>query len=433
MPASVGQDPWRALAPGVLARLVRQYGGDQFGRCEDAVQEALLAAHLQWPHGQPRDPRAWLTTTASRRYIDAVRSDARRRDRERRVVELEEPLRQTVTPAADDTLRLIELCCHPAVPRPGQVALTLRAVAGLSTAQIAHAYALPEATIAQRIVRAKRRLRDVGATFPPPADVHERLPAVLAVLYLMFTEAHHTASGQPATDSALALEAIRLARSVAAAAGRDAEAVGLLALMLLTQARQTGRITGSGELIPLDEQDRTLWDSELIDEGLALLDVAVPGAVPGPYLLQACIAGLHAQAESTEATDWLEILAIYRLLQQQCPTNDHIAVNAAVAESMVDGPAAGLAALSALSSPPPARAHAVAAHLYERLGHTDRAAEEYRRAITQAVSIAERRHLQRRLGGLLPGPRVPSSRNEDASATQDGSIATPVTATRTVH
>jgi predicted RNA polymerase sigma factor len=155
--------------------------------------------------------------------------------------------------------------------------------------------------------------------------------------------------------------------------------------------------------------------------------------VPGPYLLQACIAGLHAQAESTEATDWLEILAIYRLLQQQCPTNDHIAVNAAVAESMVDGPAAGLAALSALSSPPPARAHAVAAHLYERLGHTDRAAEEYRRAITQAVSIAERRHLQRRLGGLLPGPRVPSSRNEDASATQDGSIATPVTATRTVH
>lgn len=402
-PNAADRDLWRDLAPQVLVRLLRQHGSDQFDRCEDAVQEALLAAHRQWPQAMPQDPHAWLVTTARRRYVDAVRSDSRRRDREQRFAELEGHLAEAIAPAPaqDDTLRLIELCCHPALTRPGQIALTLRAVGGLSTPQIAHAYALPEATIAQRIVRAKRRLREAGATFPPAVAAHERLPAVLAVLYLMFTEAHHTTAGNPATDTELAVEAIRLMRLVAAVAD-DTEATGLLALMLLTQARQPGRISESGELIPLDEQDRALWNPGLIEEGLDLLDHAVPGATPGPYLLQGCIAGLHAHAESTETTDWHEIRAIYRLLQRQSPTNASIAVNAAVAEAMVAGPEAGLAALAALSPQPP-RAQSVAAHLFERIGDADSAAEAYRRAIKHTTSTAERNYLHRRLAALSGG------------------------------
>jgi RNA polymerase sigma factor (sigma-70 family) len=401
-PIAADRDLRRDLAPQVLVRLLRQHGSDQFGRCEDAVQEALLAAHRQWPQAMPQDPHAWLVTTARRRYVDAVRSDSRRRDRERRFIELEGRPAEAIAPSQDDTLRLIELCCHPALPRTGRIALTLRAVGGLSTSQIAHAYALPEATIAQRIVRAKRRLREAGATFPPAVDTRERLPAVLAVLYLMFTEAHHTTAGNPATDTELAVEAIRLMRLVVAAVADDTEATGLLALMLLTQARQPGRISESGELIPLDEQDRALWNPVLIEEGLDLLTHAVPGAVPGPYLLQGCIAGLHAQAESTEATDWHEIRAIYRLLQQQSPANASIAVNAAVAQAMVAGPEAGLAALAALS-PQPSRAHGVAAHLFERIGDAHSAARAYRQAIKHTTSTAERNYLHRRLAALSGG------------------------------
>jgi predicted RNA polymerase sigma factor len=272
-------------------------------------------------------------------------------------------------------------------------------VGGLGTSQIAHVYGLPEAAIAQRIVRAKRRLRDVGATFQAAADVRERVPAVLTVLYLMFTEAHHTSSGTPATDTELADEAIRLTRLLLTAVPDDTEIAGLLALMLLTHARQPGRISTSGELIPLDEQDRTLWNSTLIDEGLTLLDRAVPGTAPGPYLLQACIAGLHAQASSTETTDWREIRALYRLLQKQSPANPSIAVNAAVAEAMVAGPEAGLEALEAISPQPP-RVLSVAAHLYERLGDIDAAVEHYRAAIKHTVSIAERHYLIRRVAAL---------------------------------
>lgn len=399
-PAAQHQDLWRDLAPRVLVGLLRQYGADQFDRCEDAVQEAMLAAYRQWPSTPPDDPRAWLVTTARRRYIDAVRSDHRRREREQRYAALGERLVHGLAPAQDDTLRLIELCCHPALPRSGQVALTLRAVGGLDTSQIAYAYGLPESTIAQRVVRAKRRLREVGARFQVGGDVRERVPAALAVLYLMFTEAHHTSTGTPATDPKLADEAIRLTRLLLAAVPDDTEVAGVLALMLLTHARQPGRIGPSGELIPLDEQDRTLWSAELIDEGLSLLDRTVPGAAPGPYLIQACIAGLHAQASSTETTDWYEIRALYRLLRLQVPTNPLLAVNAAVAEAMVAGPQAGLAALAAISPRPP-RAHSVAAHLYERLGDTEVAIEHYREAIRQTVSIAERHYLMRRMTALL--------------------------------
>jgi len=399
VPTGLDQDPWRDLAPRVLVRLLREHGDGNFGRCEDAVQEALAEAHQQWASAPPDDPHAWLVTTARRRYIDGVRSDSRRRQRERRYTELGDRLTDHAAPSYDDTLRLIELCCHPALSRPGQVALTLRAVGGLTTTQIANAYALPEATIAQRIVRAKRRLRQVGATFPAPAGAGERVPAVLTVLYLMFTEAHHTSSGAPPTDTALADEAIRLARLVLAGAPDHKEAAGLLALMLLTHARQPARTGMTAEVIPLDEQDRNLWDPDLIREGLALLDRAVPGAAPGPYLIQACIAGLHAQAASTESTDWHEIRVLYRLLQRQSPRNPTIAVNAAVAEAMVAGPAAGLAALEAIT-PRPSRAHSVAAHLHERMGDVDAALDHYRAAIKHTSSLAERRYLARRAAAL---------------------------------
>lgn len=398
-PLTTGQDLWRDLARQVLADLMRRYGSDQFDQCEDAVQEALLAANQQWADTEPRDARAWLITTARRRYVDAARSDKRRRDRELKFVAREERLGGAAETCHDDTLRLIELCCHPALPRSGQVPLTLRAVGGLTTAQIAHAYALPEPTVAQRVVRAKRRLRDLGAKFPEPADVAERVTPVLSVLYLMFTEAHHTASGTPATDTELAEEAIRLTRLVVRALPNDTEANGLLALMLLTHARRPGRISGSGELIPLDEQDRSRWNRSLIHEGLRLLDETVPDAIPSPYLLQACIAGLHAQAPSTQETDWAEIRALYRLLRELTPDSSTLGVNAAVAEAMVNGPQAGLAALARLR-PAPARAHSVAAHLHERVGDVESAANAYREALKHTTSTAEQNYLQRKLVSL---------------------------------
>jgi RNA polymerase sigma factor (sigma-70 family) len=398
-PDAVDEGLWRELAPQTLARLVRTYGGGQFDLCEDAVQDALLDAQRQWATQRPDDPQAWLVTAARRRYVDRVRSDVRRREREDRVVMLEAPLGHD--PAqGDDTLLLLLLCCHPELPRSGQVALTLRAVAGLTTAQIANAYQLPESAIAQRITRAKRRLADADRGFPRPDHVDERLGPVLDVLYVMFTEAHHTTSGAPARDADLAAEAIHLARLLRQAATASTEVAGLLALMLLTEARQPARVGPLGRLVPLDEQDRALWDRDMIDEGLSLLDLVTPGAVPGPYLLQACIAGLHARASDTGSTDWVEIHALYTLLEHVTEgRNPTITLNRIVAQSMTEGTEPALAQVDELAARHPrlARLDAVRAHLLERAGRRDEAASAYRRAIAATVNVAEQRHLRERL------------------------------------
>lgn len=406
-PAGVDEGLWHELAPQTLARLLRTYGSDQFELCEDAVQDALLDAHRQWASEPPRDPQAWLTATARRRYVDRVRRDIRRRDRESHVAMLQAPLDHE--PAgdrvaeSDDALLLLQLSCHPALSKSGQVALTLRAVAGLTAAQIANAYQVPESTIAQRITRAKRRLSDAGARFPRPEDVDDRMASVLDVLYVMFTEAHHTTSGAPARDADLAAEAIHLARLLRQAAPDSVEVAGLLALMLLTEARHPARVGPRGRLIPLDEQDRTVWDRARVDEGLALLDSVTPGATPGPYLLQACIAGLHAQAADTESTDWKEIHALYTLLEHVTEgRNPTITLNRIVAQAMVQGYEAALTSLDELAASHPrlARVDAVRAHLLERLGRTDDAATAYRLAIAATANVAEQRHLRDRLRDL---------------------------------
>ncbi|TNC50645.1 RNA polymerase sigma factor [Mumia zhuanghuii] len=403
-PGHDGEGLWRALAPQTLARLLRTYGSSQFGVCEDAVQDALLEAFVRWPASPPGDPQAWLTAAARRRYIDRVRSDRRRRDREERVVLLEAPLSHDGL-QSDDTLLLLQLCCHPALSRSGQVALTLRAVAGLSTQQIANAYQVPETTIAQRITRAKRRLAELGRGFTRPSSVDERMAPVLDVLYVMFTEAHHTTSGAPAHDTDLAAESIRLVRLLRAAAPDSTEVAGLLALMLLTEARHPARTGAGGRLVPLDEQDRRLWDRTAVEEGLALLDAVVPGAEPGPYLLQACIAGVHAHAPDTESTDWDEVHALYTVLEHVTGgRNPMITLNRIVAASMVHGPEDALALLDDLAGSHPrlARLDAVRAHLLERTGRTDEAAAAYRRAIAATVNVAEQHHLRDRLRTLSP-------------------------------
>ncbi|MFI2362934.1 RNA polymerase sigma factor [Promicromonospora sp. NPDC019610] len=410
----VGEDLLRELAPQVLARLVRTHGTGQFDVCEDAVQDALLAAYRQWPAEPPSDPLAWLVTTARRRYVDRVRADSRRRDREAREALLAHPLSTPPDGAdpgaspADDSLLLLQLCCHPALARPAQVALTLRAVAGLTTAQIANVHQLPEGTVAQRITRAKRQLAELGGDLPRPRDAAERLSPVLDVLYAMLTEAHHTTSGTPARDADLAAEAIHLARLLRQALPKDPEVAGLLALMLLTASRAPARQADDGSLVPLDEQDRTRWDRALVREGVALVEATVPGAEPGPYLLQACVAALHAEAADTASTDWSEILALYGVLEvvtgRQNPT---ITLNRIVAEAQVRGDGAALASLDDLDRQHPGlpRLDAVRAHLLERLGRTTEAADAYRRAARSTHNLAEQQYLNRRLRALRPEPR----------------------------
>ncbi|ONM47256.1 RNA polymerase sigma factor [Nocardia donostiensis] len=400
--APLGEGRWRELARQALARLLRSYGSAQFDLCEDAVQEALLQAHQQWPTHFPDDPLAWLTATARRRYADHARSDARRRHRETRAAVLHPP----VTPEAvqsDDSLLVLQLCCHPDLPRSGQVALTLRAVAGLTTAQIANVYQVPERTIAQRITRAKRRVSELGRPLPPPEHAGERVTAVLDVLYVMFTEAHHTTAGAPPRDADLAAEAIHLTRLLLRSVPESTEVTGLLALMLLTEARHPARVGEDGRLVPLDEQDRSVWDQELIGEGLELVEHAAPGAEPGPYLLQACIAALHAEAPDTEKTDWHEILALYRLLEFVTGhRNPTITLNRIVAQAMAGGYDIALAQIDALEADHPGlpRLDAVRAHLLEEANRPGDAANAYRRAIATTVNLAEQRHLRHRLRRL---------------------------------
>ena len=397
------EELWRDLAPQVLGAIVRRYG--DFGIAEDAVQEALLAAATQWPEqGRPDDPKAWLITVASRRLVDQRRSD-QARDRREVDVALKAPADELVAPAADtaeggdDTLALLLLCCHPALTPPSQIALTLRAVGGLTTAQIARAFLLPESTLAQRISRAKASIRKAGGRFelPPPSERPERMRAVLHVLYLIFNEGYAATEGPDLHDVHLTREAIRLSRQAHALLPRDGEVAGLLALMLLTEARRPARTRPDGALVPLAEQDRSRWDQELIAEGVELITGTLTWAPLGPYQLQAAIAAVHDEAGSADETDWQQILGLYQLLERFTP-GPMVRLSHAVAAAMVHGPDDGLAMLRSLDDDPRMsrhhRLHAVRGHLLEMAGDRDAAYDEYDLAARLATSIPEQNYLR---------------------------------------
>ena len=412
-------DLLRALAPQVLGILVRRYG--RFDACEDAVQEALLAAAVQWPaEGMPESPRGWLVTVASRRLTDELRSEHARRRREDTAA-AQVPADEAVAPAPgdvqapehDDTLTLLILCCHPALSPASQLALTLRAVGGLTTAQIASAFLVPEATMAQRISRAKQSIRAAGGGFdlPPEPERTERLRVVLHVLYLIFNEGYIASTGPDLQRGELTREAIRLTRAVHALLPDDGEVAGLLALMLLTDARRPARTRADGTLIALADQDRSLWNRADIEEGTALITGALARATLGPYQLQAAIAAVHDEAPSAPATDWPQILALYELLARVAP-NPMVTLNHAVAVAMVDGPRAGLELLATLDADERIAGHhrldAVRAHLLEMAGDHAAARDGYRAAARRTTSLPEQRYLEARaarLGGAAPpGP-----------------------------
>jgi RNA polymerase sigma factor (sigma-70 family) len=403
----------RELAPQVLGTLVRRHG--QFDLCEDAVQEALLAAAVQWPGaGIPERPRGWLVTVASRRLTDQVRGDSARRRREEAVAarapadELVAPGPDADLPAAgDDTLTLLFLCCHPALSPASQVALTLRAVGGLTTAQVARAFLVPEATMAQRISRAKQTIRAAGARFamPPASERAERLRVVLQVLYLIFNEGYAASSGPDLQRADLTTEAIRLARELHRLLPDDGEVAGLLALMLLTDARRRARTRPDGSLVPLAEQDRSRWDAKAIAEGVALVTATLARAPLGPYQLQAAIAAVHDEAARAADTDWPQILVLYELLDQVAPS-PVVTLNHAVAVAMVRGPGAGLELLATLDGDDRLVGHhrldAVRAHLLELAGDPAAARERYRRAARNTTSLPEQRYLESRAARLGP-------------------------------
>jgi RNA polymerase sigma factor (sigma-70 family) len=396
-------DVLREVAPRVLATLVRRHG--QFDACEDAVQEALLAASRQWPEeGLPEDPRSWLTTVASRRLVDEWRSESARRRREEIAAALE-PAERGELPDEDDTLTLLFLCCHPSLSVPSQLALTLRAVGGLTTAEIASAFLVPEATMAQRISRAKQSIRrsEIGFDLPPESEFADRLRVVLQVLYLVFNEGYTTSSGPSLQRGDLTAEAIRLAHMLHRLVPGEGEVAGLLALMLLTDARGAARTDAEGSIVPLAEQRRDRWDAAQIEEGVALLNRTLGTSPVGPYQLQAAIAAVHDEAPSAEETDWPQILALYEVLEQVSP-GPVVTLNRAVALAMVDGPRAGLALLGTLDADERmAQSHrleAVRAHLLELAGDLDAAREAYRKAARMTASLPEQRYLALRAARL---------------------------------
>jgi RNA polymerase sigma factor (sigma-70 family) len=393
----------RPLAPQVLGLLVRRYGS--FDACEDAVQEAMLAAVTQWGRtGVPENPRAWLLTAASRRLIDQFRSDAARRRREEHGV-----LQTTVTlddaSAHDDSLALLFLCCHEALSPASQIALTLRAVGGLTTAEIASAFLVPEATMAQRISRAKRTIVQAGARFelPDAGPDERRLAAVRQTLYLIFNEGYTASSGTQVQRRELAHEAIRLTRMLHGLLPGDDEVTGLLALMLLTDARHRARTGPAGEMIPLAEQDRRRWDRGQIAQGVALIEAVLKAGPVGPFQLQAAIAAVHAESTTAADTDWREITALYELLERVSP-NPVFTLNRAVALAMYRGPQAGLELLAEVQTDPRlAASHRVAGvrgHLLELAGDTAGAAEAYHTAAQLTGSRPERDYLLRRAAAM---------------------------------
>ncbi|GLX04701.1 DUF6596 domain-containing protein [Microbispora sp. NBRC 16548] len=407
-PRGEAEDLLRGLAPRVLGALVRRYG--HFDTAEDAVQEALLAAAVRWPEdGLPDNPLGWLVTVAARRLTDLLRAEQARREREdaagrRALPEWRlAPAADASTSGSDDTLILLFMCCHPALSPASQIALTLRAVGGLTTAQIARAFLVPEATMTRRITRAKRRIRDSGLPFGMPARAGRdaRLSAVLHVLYLVFTEGYAGEAGLRRED--LTAEAIRLARIVHRLLPDDGEAAGLLALMLLTDARRAARTTPDGTPIPMAEQDRTLWDAARIAEGVVLVDAALARGAPGPYQVQAAIAALHDEAQSADTTDWPQIAALYEVLTGMSD-NPVTLLNHAVAVAMSRGPRAGLDLLDGLEGDERlARDHrlpAVRAHLLEMAGKRAAAREAYLAAARRAASLPRRRYLNARAAHL---------------------------------
>ncbi len=404
------EDLLRQLAPQVLGTIVRRFG--HFDLCEDAVQEALLTAATQWPGaGVPENARGWLVTVASRRMTDHLRSDSARRRRETTAAASILPPAK-VAPAADDvrdpeedTLTLLFMCCHPALSSASQIALTLRAVGGLTTVEIARAFFVPETTMAQRISRAKASIKAAGASFamPPPADRAERLRAVLHVLYLIFNEGYTATSGIDLHRPELAAEAMRLARDLHRLLPNEGEVAGLLALMLLTDARRPARTTDDGDLVPLAEQDRSRWDRASIDEGVALVTDTLSRAPIGPYQLQAAIAAVHGEAASGDDTDWPQILSLYELLAAVAP-NPMVRLNHAVALAMVRGPDAGLTLLADVEADGRLagshRLDAVRAHLLEMAGDRMSARDAYRAAARRTNSRPEQRYLEKRAARL---------------------------------
>jgi RNA polymerase sigma factor (sigma-70 family) len=402
----------RDLAPQVLGAVIRRYR--DFSAAEDAVQEALFAAAVQWPReGVPENPRAWLIQVAGRRMTDHIRSETARRRRETEAAMEAEQLAPSpdvkddadTGTAGDDTLILLFMCCHPALTPSSAIALTLRAVGGLSTAEIARAFLVPEATMAQRISRAKQSIRSSGVPFrlPTPQERAQRLRQVLHVLYLIFNEGYVASGGAQVQRVELSGEAIRLVRALHRLLPDDPEVAGLLALLLLTDARRAARTGPGEELIPLDQQDRTLWDRGAIAEGIALLTGALSKGAAGAYQIQAAIAALHAEAPNTKATDWPQILALYELFKRMSD-NPMVTLNHAIAAAMVHGPSAGLDLLQALDAGGRLAGHhrldAVRAHLLEMLGDREAAIHHYRTAAARTLSLPERNYLLTRAARL---------------------------------
>lgn len=400
---------WRVEAPHVLAALEHRYG--RRPEVEDATQQALLAAAEQWPsEGLPERPRAWLIAVASRRLVDQLRQDDARRSREERVARQEHALHGGMTPApeggagapsviADDTVELMLRCAHPCLSPSSRVALTLHAVGGLSTAQIAAGFLVPETTMGQRISRARARLREAAAGFGTPLqeELPERFAAVRHVVSLIFTEGHQVSVGDAVVGTAFVDEAIRCARALHTAVPEDPEAAGLLSLLLLTHARTPSRVDADGDLVPLTEQDRSRWDRSLVAEGVALLEKTLPRAEVGPFQLQAAVAAVHAEAPTAAQTDWAQILLLYRMLERLAPSSA-LTIALATASAEVHGPRAGLAVLEAVGDQRLHRLHAVRGHLLARDGQPEQARQAFATAARLTRSVPEQRYLNRLAG-----------------------------------